>query len=53
MVRKQIEQYANNEELQDFIEQFSELQVFTRSMNDYINSIYTIIKAMDTQIPKG
>ena len=46
VVKNQISAQAIGEELKDFEEQFIELQGFSNSMNDYVNTISFLIKEM-------
>jgi len=52
VVKNQISAQAIGEELKDFEEQFIELQGFSNSMNDYVNTISFLIKEM-VKIPQG
>jgi hypothetical protein len=46
ILQAQIEQEAHNKELKDFEEQFIELQGFSQSINEYVNSLDSYIKGM-------
>lgn len=51
IIKTQIAQQGKSEELKDFEEQFIELQLFSESMNDYVNTIHFLIKEM-VKIPQ-
>jgi len=52
VISDQISQQSITEEFKDFEEQFTELQSFSNSMNDYVNTIHFLIKEM-VKIPQG